>query len=249
MPANPSSEALHTTTLAQDSQWDQEAKNCRAPALDFLASIVTNTGTDVPAAIIADVGISIRKVDSVKSIASESSASSSMDSKRTPRDADIFNSNGKRTPSESPAPDAKMMKAGIIPENVPKFKVPSIPETIPAGSQSTVFSNLPMPSGQIPQMNNNGQFNQNFLLDKAAGGHASETNKTQNFVLQNQLPSTVEGQKLGEGMQFPYYFTDIQGSIQQQSLVYPVTNFANGPGGVNGVGKIPEAETVQTGVM
>lgn len=240
MPCHPN--AVHSSSgTGRDSKWDQDAKNCRAPALDFLASIVTNSGPDVHAlpgviGISGAIGVGLggvisesglRKSDSTKSFASQSSASSSADSKKTPFDGDFINRNGKRTPCESPAPETKLLKV----ESSISSKMMTIPEgTNGGGNQSAIFSNLPMPAGQIPHMNNNGQFNQSFLLEQS--GHMSDAN-TQNFVLANQVPGVAEGQKLREDMTFPYY-------TQQQSLVYPVSSFSSGPGGSNAVEQATE---------
>jgi hypothetical protein len=229
-----------------DTEWEVEAQNCSAPALDFLAAIVSSTGSEPSVTPLSGVNTpesstgacmapvvsgaayniinnhhtanDIRKSDSVKSFASQSSTTS-IDSKRTPIDEELTNCNGKRTPSESLGPDAKHMKIDVDNSNLVSTiaSISSVTSIDGGGSQS--FSNLPMPSGgQIPQMNNNGQFNQNF--DNARSG---------------QVSSTGEGQNLGEGMQFPYYITDMQGSAQQNSLVYPVSDFSNASSGRNGV--------------
>ena len=192
-----------------DASWDQDTKNCRAPALDFLASIVTNTGSETDAyasnpSTTIGVGLGkvldsgapgIRKSDSTKSLASQSSVSSSVDSKRTPVDPEI-NSNGKRTPVESPSFEGqqKMLKV----ENGNTSVILPIPEegnVVDNTAKGNFLSNLPMPNGQIPRLNN-GQFNQN---------------------IGNSLSSTS-----GSISQSAYYFSDMKGSTQQQPLVYPL---------------------------
>ena len=257
------------TSMSGGDAWDQEAKNCRAPALDFLASIVTNTGSEappappvigIPGAIGVGLGgvitgngqeLTIKKSESGKSLASQSSLSSSSDSKQTPSDGDLINANGKRTPVDSQ--DESQQKQMKI-EGRDAFKTPTLSEnTAPAAASgpSSLISNLPMPAGQIPHMNNNGQFNQTMSLADEAGRARLPDNSsnTETFVFQNPAGNAPDAQKMGDGMQFPYYFTDMKGSTQQQSLVYPVTSFTNPNAGANSVDNITEAEAVQTGVM
>jgi hypothetical protein len=217
-----------TAASAAAEAWDQDAKNCRAPALDFLASIVSGAAATADESSPTSsrgtgIGIGIGKVldssgsasasgsssvsasasvlmksDSVKSLASASSVSSSVDNSK--KDSDFeFNSNGKRTPVDSTDSEIPPQK---------QLKVESGPEAA-GGVNATApgnfsVANLPMPNGQIPHLNN-GQFNQ-----------IAETN-SQSLVLGSKQLSTASDS------QFPYFFSGIQGpATEQQSLVFPV---------------------------